>query len=240
MKMLIAIVNCHTHYAQADAQRSTWIPEIPEGVDYKFFLGRGGLREPKPDEVFLDVDDGYVSLPAKIQAIIRWTREHGYTFMLKCDDDVILLPEEFLASGFDEYDYTGLHNSWNSSCYSPWGFCYTLSEKALEIMSAAPLPNHRWDEHWVSTTLLQHGIRLHSDVRYCLHGGVREHFTPQCKRPLRKAKWVGTPSRFPGVKGAFAWAMYVEWFGYGKCPPELNIKEMKRVYARERGLEFEE
>jgi hypothetical protein len=241
MKVLIAIVNCHSRYAYANAQRETWIPEIPEGVDYKFFLGRGGQRESKSDEVFLDCGDGYTSLPEKVQAIIRWAKEHGYEFILKCDDDVILLPVEWLASGFDQHDFTGWANVHNREWSSPWGFCYTLSKWAMDIIIDSTLPDHYNDEGWVSQNLLrQGGIRLHSDVRYCLHGGLKENFALQLKRPLRKVKWVGTQSRFPEVPGAFAWAMYIEWLGYRKCPDELNIKEMKRVYARERGLEFEE
>jgi hypothetical protein len=35
MKTLLALITCHTRTAYADAQRETWIPKIPEGLDYK-------------------------------------------------------------------------------------------------------------------------------------------------------------------------------------------------------------
>jgi hypothetical protein len=35
MKTLLALITCHTRTAYADAQRETWIPKIPSGLDYK-------------------------------------------------------------------------------------------------------------------------------------------------------------------------------------------------------------
>ena len=88
MKTLLALITCHARQHYADAQRDTWIPNIPEGLDYKFFLGPSE-RAPRPDEVFLDCDDSYGGLPSKVQAVIQWALEHGYTNLAKVDDDVV-------------------------------------------------------------------------------------------------------------------------------------------------------
>jgi hypothetical protein len=235
MKILFAIVSCRPHAAYRQAVRDTWLPEVGDKADAFFFVGRD-VDAPETDVVHLECDDDYEHLPAKVQSIARWALEHNYDFMVKIDNDTVLLVDEFLKGGFDLHDFTGWLNTWNRVCPSPWGFCYTLSRKAMEVVIGSTLPDHHNDESWVSQNLLGHGIHLHSDIRYCLHGGAKEDFSVSCKRPIRKSKKSETQSRFPDVPGAFAYAMYIEWLGYRNCPAELNIKEMKRVYARERGL----
>ena len=61
-KTLLALITCHTRQAYAQAQRETWIPSIPPGLDYKFFLGPSE-RIPREDEVFVQCDDSYWGLP---------------------------------------------------------------------------------------------------------------------------------------------------------------------------------
>src|SRR5665213_3967897 len=92
-KTLLGIINCHSRPQYANAQRETWIPKIPSGLDYKFFLGPSE-RTPGPDEVFLQCDDAYWGLPTKVQAMCRWAFEQGYDTLTKIDDDVILKPSE--------------------------------------------------------------------------------------------------------------------------------------------------
>jgi hypothetical protein len=61
MKVLIAILSCHSLRHCAQAERDTWVPEIPLGVDYKFFLGtkppESGGFVTQNDEVVLDAPD---------------------------------------------------------------------------------------------------------------------------------------------------------------------------------------
>ena len=112
-KTLIAVINSHSRQAYSDAQRATWIPRVPDGLDYRFFRGRGANRDTLHDEVFLDCDDTYAGLPEKVQKIMRWSNDHGYEFTLKCDDDVLLLPERFLVSGYDLHDFVGNRKMWH-------------------------------------------------------------------------------------------------------------------------------
>lgn len=175
MKTLIAVINCHIRPAYADALRETWIPRIPEGLDYKFFLGPS-TREPKEDEVFLDCDDSYGGLPSKVREIARWALSHDYDFMAKCDDDVVLMPDRLLASNYDKYDFVGNINRIFPKVTVPWGFFYTLSKRSMEIMAISELPKNNNDEAWVSDHLYVHGINLHKDHRHQLYTGRRECF----------------------------------------------------------------
>ena len=92
MKHLLAIVSCHSREDFSDAVRSTWLPLVPQGLDVRFFRGRGATREPLADEIFLDCDDSYEGLPNKVQEIVRCAHSHEYDFVLKCDDDVVVKP----------------------------------------------------------------------------------------------------------------------------------------------------
>lgn len=233
MKTLLALITCHTRTAYAQAQRETWIPKIPAGLDYRFFLGPSE-RTPGPDEVFLDCNDAYWGLPTKVQAVCRWASEQGYDHVAKCDDDVVLKPAEFMASGFHNHDFAGHTNNDGEAVKIPWGFLYTLSRKSMEIVVNAQLPPNHNDEAWVSLNLAQHGILLHHESRYILHHGKRSDFIVPRKRPLR-----APPRNFymeeETRKDAIATCIFLHFWGYHNTPDEVNIKEFRRLY-KEIGL----
>jgi hypothetical protein len=228
MKTLLALITCHTRTAYADAQRETWIPKIPSGLDYRFFLGPSS-REPRPDEVFLDCRDDYGGLPNKVQEVIRWARDNGYEHMAKIDDDVILKPSQFLASGFQNHDFVGHTNNDKAAVKIPWGFCYTLSRKSMEIMANAPLPHDFNDEAWCANTLSQHGILLHHEPRYVLHRGKRSDFIVPTKRPLRAPPRT-LPMEEETSRDAIATCIFLHHFGYHATPDDVNIKEYHKMF----------
>ena len=228
MRTLLALINCHGRQAYANAQRETWIPKIPPGLDYKFFLGPNE-GTPKADEVFLDCDDGYYGLPSKVRAAIRWASEQGYDHMAKIDDDVILKPAEFLSSGFQNYDFSGHTNNDKAAIKIPWGFCYTLSRKAMEIMANAPLPHDFNDEAWCANTLAAHGILLHHESRYILHRGIRSDFIVPAKRPLRAPPRT-LPMEEETSRDAIATCIFLHHFGYHATPDDVNIKEYHKMF----------
>jgi hypothetical protein len=212
---------------------------VPSTASVKFFRGRGALREPLDDEVFLDCDDSYAGLPNKVQEIVRWAYSNGFDYVLKCDDDVVLRPSAMLSSDFSHYDFTGCQEP---SCKpgeirTPWGFCYWLSRKAMKLVIDSPLPGkmgsihsheHNNDEAWVSTVLHYKGIFLHSDVRYYLHTGKPEPRPElQCKRPLRRPK---PPEKVP-VDGAFAFCVYLNWDGFHMTPTEVIVREFYKLFS---------
>lgn len=75
------------------AVRDTWGPRIAEqGATFKFFVGNTHEGPVPDDTVKLDVPDGYLDLPVKIQAMARWAKEHDYGILFKCDDDTAVYP----------------------------------------------------------------------------------------------------------------------------------------------------
>jgi hypothetical protein len=86
LKPLLAIFTCHRYtYPPNDwlkhpvmdrvsALRDTWLKDVT--IDYKLFYGIGGLN-PKPDEVFLQAPDDYLSSSYKLKALVRWALNHG-------------------------------------------------------------------------------------------------------------------------------------------------------------------
>ena len=214
---------------------------MPEGTDLKFFRGRGASREPGHNEIFLDCRDDYEGLPNKVQEIVRWSYDNGYDFVLKCDDDVVLLPKLLLTSGFEKYDFSG---GQEPACkpneiQTPFGFCYWLSRKAMALVIAAPLPGqpgsthtyfHSNDEAWVSTVLYKNSIFLHGDLRYFLHRGTAlfRKPTPGHPRALRRDK--DRPPAPTPVSGTFAWCMYLNMAGWHQTPLGEILEEFHRVW----------
>jgi hypothetical protein len=228
MKVLIAVVNCHSRLLYQQCIRETWLPLV-QGADVIFFLGPSD-RVAHQDEVFLNCDDSYEGLPSKVQAIVRWALDNGYTHVLKCDDDVVLKPREVLSSGFQNSNFMGCKND-VSSYPVPYGFCYWISEKAMRLVVEAKLPRDNNDEAWVTDVLAKKGILLHHDPRYILHIGRKEDFVRTDARPLRAPKRPRyIPEEFARDSDKFAWCMYINWKGYRGVPDERVVQEMKRVH----------
>ena len=229
MPTLIAIVSCKAHAAYRAAIRETWLSKVPKDkADAFFFMGRGAVAT-EPDEIVLDCGDGYGSLPEKVQAIIKWALERGYTNLVKIDNDVILKVDEFLRSGFERWDFSGHTNSDTVATKIPWGFLYTLSQKSMEIMATEALPPNNNDEAFVAHTLAWHGILLHHEPRYVLHRGKRSDFLSPAKRPLR------APPRMQLMeeeinRGAIATCVFLHHFGYHATPDAVNIQEMHKIF----------
>jgi hypothetical protein len=229
MKTLVGIVNCHSRAVYQQAVRETWVPHTPQGLDYKFFLGPCGHRSPKEDEVFLDCDDSYGGLPSKVRAMCKWALDHGFDHMVKLDDDVVFKPKMFLHTGYQNYDFTGNLNEDRSPVAIPWGFCYVLSKRSMEIMAAAQLPGNHNDEAWVSHTLNSHGIVLHREPRFYLHRGNRSELMPRSPRPLRAPRRDRPMDEITPQDG-IAYCVFLHWSGFHCTPDDVNIKEYHRLY----------
>ena len=231
MRHLLALITCHTRQAYANAQRETWIPKIPAGLDYKFFLGPSEST-PGPDEVFLDCDDSYVGLPSKVRAACKWALDHGYDTGTKIDDDVVLKPTDFLNSLSNPKDFSGHTNFDGGVVKAPWGFIYTLSKRAMDIVVTSELPPNNNDEVWVANTLAYNGILLHHEPRYVLHRGKRSDFIVPAKRPLRAPKPRVDFSHMDVTdpRNGIAYCVFLHWFGYHSTPDSVNIAEYHKLF----------
>jgi len=230
MKTLIAIISCKAHSGYRAAIRETWFPKVSKDkADAFFFMGREA-EVTEQDEIVLDsCGDDYGSLPSKVQSIIRWALEKGYTNLVKIDNDVVLKVSEFFHSGFEQWDFAGHTNNDRASVKVPWGFCYTLSRKSMEIMANAPLPHDFNDEAWCANTLSQHGILLHHEPRYVLHRGKRSDFIVPTKRPLRAPPRT-LPMEEETSRDAIATCIFLHHFGYHATPDDVNIKEYHKMF----------
>jgi hypothetical protein len=168
MKILVAIMTCHSYRLRADAQRDTWVKDIPVELDYRFFLGHKDGYQPAEDEVMLHVGDDYKSFPAKVKAMHEWALAVGYDFVFKCDDDVYVRPERLLAAVPKDWDYCGRKRGPSGGHPAPYasGFSYWLSKKAMRLLANCALTQDPAEDRWVGNNLLQNHICCYADYRY--------------------------------------------------------------------------
>ena len=193
MKLLVSIMTCHRldyyiddltvdwctqnnlrctdQQARVNTIRDTWVKDLPEGVDYKFFYGKRlrqepNRRNPKPiilrdplaDEVFLDCGDNYTENPAKMKAICRWALDHGYDYILRCDDDTFIYPDRLLVQDEPKWilrDYSG---ACATNDFHPGG-CVFISRHMMEAVIAATVTNYA-DDVWMGQVAKDQGIPI--------------------------------------------------------------------------------
>ena len=171
MKILIAIKACHHYHSRANAQRQTWIKDIPDGVDYRFFLGRSGkaVNTPTPsDEVLLNADDSYYGLPDKMRKACEWAVERGYDYVFFCDDDTYVVVDRLLAAVPVDQDYVGRLRGPSGPWPAPYcsGFAYWLSYKALKIVATTKLSVDNADDRAIGNMLQEAGVKGTLDPRF--------------------------------------------------------------------------
>ena len=224
MKSLIGIVNCRSRQSTwANAIRETWMKQIPsDKADLKFFVGRGEGEVPS-DTVVLDCPDDYQSLPSKIRCMAKYTYDLGtYDYLMKLDDDVVVRPNDLLASGYDTYPYSGRANrrpTERKPYWVPMGFAYWMSRECMKIVSESELPNNNDDERWVAENLHSHGINLTAEGRYHLYQGGLKDVKPKIHRPLRIQR---INQQREMMKHGFAWCMFFE---SGHNPPRIPLEK---------------
>lgn len=185
MKLLIAVVQCTRDRWRIPAHREMLKGHGAPGmtVDVRFFYGRQPgflfgedveLPEKGPDEVELDVDDGYFVLVHKVSAIFQWALQRNYDFVFKIDADTFLDVPKLLEAGFEKNDWVGLMGDKGASggvghCTSG-GVGIWLSRKAMwtflaEYPSMPPGKMHTMDDWALSLTLAKAGLKpVNSDL----------------------------------------------------------------------------
>lgn len=219
VKPLLAIVSCHRFHPRIQAIRSTWLTgSLP--IDYKIFYGRGSDRTPAEDEVFLDVDDGYETLPYKVQAIVKWALEKGYDAVCKVDDDVYVFPDR-LVNTIPTSPYEGRVNYRSKMAPLGWcsGFSYWIAGEALQKVANAGDPSYKAEDVWVGTVMsknnikavAQHGFRVMSVVARDQWPKHRFQIVTACEfreaamldfdRAMKEPAWQAHPPRKDPVTG---------------------------------------
>lgn len=238
MKTLIAVITAHKRAHWRAAIRNTWFPMVPKDkADVVFFLGRGN-NVAGSNEVILDCDDSYRGLPEKIRAVAAWALQHGYDYMLKCDDDVVLRPLALLRCGYEQYDFSGKLNR-HPGPQNPYpvtvGFNYWLSRRSMEIVAMSELPEplsdgtaDNDDEKWVASNLYKNHIKLHDDRRYEIYmGEIEDRPVSRIYRPLRPPK-ICTQD----TSEILSWTVFLEANSGDGIPVETKIAAFYSVFAK--------
>jgi hypothetical protein len=166
MRVLIAVLSCWAMRHYEDSIRNTWAKEVPEGVDYRFFLGEPQASA-APDEVFLPVQDTFDGVTHKVVAMLQWALDQEYSHVFKADLDTLIRPASLLQSGFEQYDWVGGQNGF----FLSGGGGYWLSRKAMQCVVATPIEGGQAEDVNVARVLLANGIELQADARYLFYPG---------------------------------------------------------------------
>lgn len=129
--------------ARVPAVRETWAKDFSshKNATVKFFYG-DGPKEMLDDEVLLKgVPDDYAHLPQKTIAICGYAKEHGFDYVLKCDDDSYLWADRLMLEVQSVGDFAGHING--GTCSGGCG--YWLSKRAFEEVVRNPIESH-WAE----------------------------------------------------------------------------------------------
>lgn len=182
LRVLLAIESCTRFRARREAQRKTWLPFKPAELHHRYFIGvqdGAAVTIPQSEEsdvTTLNCPDSYQELILKTRALIAWALEHGYDYIFKTDDDTYVDAVKLLASGFENWHYTGWSRQRD---YAQGGSGYWLSRHAMEVISrdCAATPHTLEEDHHIGLTLGRHRIFPVHDSRYQVGpGAARENW----------------------------------------------------------------
>ena len=190
---MIILMTCKLYKYRWQKIKDNWLDAC--GIPYVFVVGdetlpRGGFKHDDTDSSILYVGckDDYDELVHKVCYAIRAVKQlYDPAFVLKIDDDVVIVPER-LAAYKPNNDYEG--NSLHTGTFSAWGiekyskpvnkqpvffgesinYCggplYCLRRRAIDIVCAEMNPdNLKFEDVNVCLTLKRHGITpTHADL----------------------------------------------------------------------------
>lgn len=192
MKILAALFGTHTQPEHRAAQRETWLKELTGLADYRYFLGEPEGTE--PDVVYCPVADGPLwefsgpvghrtwILSRKAEHVAAYALQRGYDYVFKCDDDSYVDVPRWLASGFEQHEYSGstdrhIAKALGSYHWAQGGSGFWLSRRALALIVQHGLRLNRAEDFAIGQLLAWHGIVPHHDDRYV--PAVSDHYLSQ-------------------------------------------------------------
>lgn len=109
MSILVAIMGCELHARDGHHQaiRETWGSNLTGWADLKFFVGCGG-QELDADEVRINCSDVKEQLIYKVEGLLRWAVDAGYSSILKVNTNTYVNVDAIRRTGHSECDYAGM------------------------------------------------------------------------------------------------------------------------------------
>lgn len=192
MRKLIAVICCDKYYSRVVAIRDTWANDVPKDgtVDLRFFFGRGhDNSSARSDEITLDVEESYAALPAKVQAMFRWSVEQEYAYTFKTDDDVYISPTILMRCTVAPHDYVGRFRGPSGGYPADYasGYGYWLSAAAAYVVGYGPLNKDWAEDRWVGNLLAWKGIKAWKDD--ASYTDIHPKLMPEviCTSPIKQA-----------------------------------------------------
>jgi hypothetical protein len=140
MQISIAIKSSHRTHDRRQAIYDTWLPEVPQAVDFFFILGNPRLVV--MDTLACDVSDRFEDIAPKILYACMSMQDHGVDYGYFCDDDTYLRPDRLLAAIPRGHDYVGFVRPYGCDVHTkgvPYvqGSSFWLSRKAIDFVVQA-------------------------------------------------------------------------------------------------------
>lgn len=112
---VLMILNCNQYKYKADFQKKTWLTKLPTNIIYFHVIGRPDLIDEYQFDIsnnllYVRNEDDYISLPSKtINAINAIHANYDYKYILKTDDDQMLIDSNFFNNLFNTLNINQAH-----------------------------------------------------------------------------------------------------------------------------------
>ena len=108
LDVLVAVLSCHKNKDKQDACRNTWCSCLPEGTDYRIYVGTGAAVKEGKDVVKVQYADDYQSVPGKQLEFYKWALNNlSFEWLFQVDDDTYVAPDRIFNVLDPEYDMIG-------------------------------------------------------------------------------------------------------------------------------------
>lgn len=148
-RVIVAVKSCQRDMAAGfhQAIRETWGAALKrKGIQTFFFVAedtgpnKRTVRTYASDEKALSCPDTYEGLPFKTRAICQWMKSKLFDHLFICDVDTIIDADKLLASGFENYDYSGYFKKgqeeigqsfWYEDSHGQYPDCYSWASGGM-------------------------------------------------------------------------------------------------------------
>jgi hypothetical protein len=111
MKVFIVVKACVKNLERLKSSRETWLKNLPENFEYRFFIGGKDQNVPQADDIVVlnNVGDGYNNIYDKVYSAYKYALNNfEFDYLISTDDDVYW--DFSQLEDIEGYDYIGQFN----------------------------------------------------------------------------------------------------------------------------------